>query len=209
MRLTVTQNITLDGVIDATEGWFSPEGEEDTTDIEATLREQMQQEDGLLFGRRTFEDMRGYWPNQTDDETGITDHLNRVPKYVMSSSLQDPEWENTTVLRGPLEDEVRALKAEPGQNLGITGSISVVHDLIGAGLVDEYRLFVYPVVLGQRSAAVRGRRGRARAATARGQAVSFRHRPDALLTRLNHGRRRRRWPWSNRAPAAEPSLRAR
>ena len=151
MRLTVTQNITLDGVIDATEGWFSPEGEEDTEDIEATLREQMQQEDGLLFGRKTFEDMRGYWPNQTDDETGITDHLNRVPKYVMSSSLQDPAWENTKVLRGPLEDEVRALKAEPGQNLGITGSISVVHDLIGAGLVDEYTLFVYPVVLGRGS----------------------------------------------------------
>ena len=149
MRLTVTENITLDGVIDATEGWFSPEADEDTTDIEATLREQMEQEEGLLFGRKTFEDMRGYWPQQTDDTTGITDHLNRVPKYVMSSSLQDPEWENTTVLRGALEDEVRALKAEAGQDLGITGSISVVHDLIGAGLVDEYRLFVYPVVQGR------------------------------------------------------------
>lgn len=151
MRLTVTENITLDGVIEATEGWFSPDGDEDgdATDIEATIQEQMEEEEALLFGRKTFEDMRGYWPHQTDDTTGITNHLNQVSKYVLSSSLQDPEWENTTVLRGVLEDEVRALKDQPGRNLGVTGSISVVRDLISAGLVDEYRMFVYPVVLGR------------------------------------------------------------
>ena len=150
-RLIVTQNITLDGVIDATEGWFVPTGEEDgdTSDIAATLRTHMQAQDALLMGRKTFEQMRGFWPYQTDDTTGVSDHLNRVSKYVMSTTLEDPEWENSTVLRGPLEDDVRALKAEPGAEIGITGSISVVHDLIAAGLADEYRLFVYPVVLGR------------------------------------------------------------
>jgi dihydrofolate reductase len=151
-KLVVTQNITLDGVIDATEGWFDPAGEDDqtdTSDIEAALQQQMRAQDALLLGRKTFEDMRGYWPLQTDDTTGVTEHLNAVSKYVMSGTLQDPEWENTTVLRGPLEDEVRALKAEPGKEIGITGSITVVHALVAAGLVDEYRLFVHPVVLGR------------------------------------------------------------
>jgi dihydrofolate reductase len=150
-KLVVTQNITLDGVIEAT-GWFDPAGEEDsvdTSDIEATIRREMEEQDALLLGRKTFEDMRGYWPRQTEDTTGITDHLNEVSKYVMSSTLRDPEWKNTTVLQGSLEDEVRALKAAPGKSIGITGSISVVRDLIPTGLVDEYRLYLYPVVLGR------------------------------------------------------------
>lgn len=152
MQLVVTQNITLDGVIEATGGWFAPAGEEtdvDNSDIETTLREHMEAQDALLLGRNTFESFRGYWPQQTDDTTSITDHLNKIQKYVMSSTMQEPEWENTTVLQGSLEDEVRALKAGPGKDIGITGSISVVRDLITAGLVDEYRLFVYPVVLGR------------------------------------------------------------
>jgi dihydrofolate reductase len=151
-KLVVTENITLDGVIEATEGWFAPAGDEDAgdnSDIEATLRRQMEAQDALLLGRKTFEDLRGYWPHQTDDTTRITDHLNEVSKYVVSSTLQDPEWQNTTVLQGSLDDEVRALKAAPGRDVGITGSITVVRDLISAGLVDEYRLFVYPVVLGR------------------------------------------------------------
>ena len=152
MKLIVTQNTTLDGVIEATGGWFAPAADEtdvDNSDIEMTLREHMGAQDALLLGRNTFESFRGYWPLQTDDTTGISKHLNEVQKYVASSTMQHPEWENTTVLQGSLEDEVRALKAGPGKGIGVTGSISVVRDLISAGLVDEYRLFVYPVVLGR------------------------------------------------------------
>jgi len=149
-RLVVTESITLDGGIDAAEGWFDPgDDAQDSADMVAAIQEEMAEQDELLLGRRTFEDMRGYWPHQTDDTTGITDHLNRVAKHVLSTALDDPAWENTTVLRGPLEEEVRALKAAPGRDIGITGSISVVHQLVAAGLVDEYRLFVYPVVLGR------------------------------------------------------------
>lgn len=152
MQLIVTQNITLDGVIEMIGGWFDPAGGEggvDSSDIEAVLRQQMEAEDALLLGRNTFESFRGYWPRQTDDTMGITDHLNEVHKYVASSTVRDPEWENTTVLRGPLEDEIRTLKARPGKEIGVTGSIGVVRELIAAGLVDEYRLFVFPVVLGR------------------------------------------------------------
>ncbi|MEJ7841794.1 MAG: dihydrofolate reductase family protein [Rubrobacter sp.] len=152
MQLVVTQNITLDGVIEMIGGWFDPasgEGGVDSSDIETTLRKHMEEQDALLLGRNTFESFRGYWPQQTNDTTGVTNHLNEVQKYVVSSTIEDPEWENTTVLGGSLENEVRALKARPGKEIGVTGSISVVRDLIAAGLVDEYRLFVYPVVLGR------------------------------------------------------------
>ena len=79
----------------------------------------------------------------------MTDHLNKVDKFVLSTTMSDPAWENSTVLHGDLLDEVRRLKDRPGGNLGVTGSITVCHDLIGAGVVDEYRLLVYPVVVGQ------------------------------------------------------------
>lgn len=150
MRLVVTQNITLDGVIEMIGDWFDPaSGEEaDNSDLVAVMRRQMEREDAMLLGRNTFEDFRGYWPHQTDDTTGITEQLNKVQKYVVSNTMQDPQWENTTVLGGSLEEEVRALKALPGNDLVVTGSISVVRELISAGLVDGYRLFVYPVVLG-------------------------------------------------------------
>ena len=150
--LIVTENITLDGVIEATEGWFDPAGadaEIDQSDVEAAIREQREAADALVLGRVTFEQMRGYWPLQTDDPTGIADYLNRVSKYVLSSTLQDPQWEHTTVLQGALVDEIQALKSESGKDIVTTGSITVVGELIAAGLVDEYRLFVYPVVLGR------------------------------------------------------------
>ncbi|MGI8985629.1 MAG: dihydrofolate reductase family protein [Nocardioidaceae bacterium] len=146
------QNITVDGVIEETGGWFAPAGDEadvDNSDVEETLRKQMESEGALLLGRSTFEEFRGYWPAQIDDTTGITAHLNQVSKYIVSSTMQDPEWENTTVLRGPLVDEIGSLKDQPGGEIGVTGSITLVHALIAAGLVEEYRLFVYPVVLGR------------------------------------------------------------
>jgi dihydrofolate reductase len=149
--LVVTENITLDGVIDASEGWFSvaDDAEVDQSDLTAALREQSDAADAVLFGRVTFEQMRGYWPNQTDDTTGVTDYLNRVTKYVVSSTLTDPAWEHTTVLPADgFQDELRAVKSKPGKDIVTTGSITLVHTLIPAGLVDEYRLFLYPVVLG-------------------------------------------------------------
>jgi dihydrofolate reductase len=149
--LIVTENMTLDGVIEATEGWFGPAGEDandDHSDVEAALREQREAADAFLVGRVTFEQMRDYWPQQAEDTTGISDYLNNVSKYVVSSRLRDPEWERTTVLHGALRDEIQALKSHPGKDIVTTGSIALVRDLIAAGLVDEYRLFVYPLVLG-------------------------------------------------------------
>ena len=145
MHIVLTENCTANGVVDLAAGWFDPADQTDDLLLAAT-RAHMDEQDALLLGRRTFESFRSYWPNQTDDTTGITDHLNQVHKYVLSTTLQDPGWEPTTVLRDL--DAVRALRDRPGQ-LGVTGSITVAQQLVAADLVDEYRLFIYPVLVGE------------------------------------------------------------
>ncbi len=85
---------------------------------------------------------------QTDDPTGVSDYLDAVDKYVVSATLDDPGWEHSTVLRGDLVEEVRALKGADGRDIVATGSVRLVHALIADDLVDEYRLFVFPVVVG-------------------------------------------------------------
>ena len=147
-KLVVTQNITLDGVIDMAEGWdnVSARVAAGAEEQVAALQQQAAASDALLLGRKTFTDMRGYWPDAAEDETGNTAHLNRTAKYVLSSTLTDPEWANSTIIRGL--DEVRALKEERGKDIVVTGSIQLTHALIEAGLVDEYRLFVFPAIVG-------------------------------------------------------------
>jgi dihydrofolate reductase len=149
-QLIITENITVDGVIDLSGQWFTPStGAEEDADQLAVLRKQDETADGLLLGRQTFEDFRGYWPLQTDDQTGITAYLDRVEKYVLSATLTEPGWRNTTILRGELVEEVRALKQSEGMDIVCTGSVSVARALVSTGLVDEFRLFVYPVVMGR------------------------------------------------------------
>jgi len=151
-ELIVTENITVDGVIDMAKGWFHAGGDPnlDTTDLQEEMRAQGTRSDALLLGRQTFEDFRGYWPQQKGDTTGTTDYLNQVTKYVVSSTLGEPGWENTFVLGGDVLEEVRALKELPGQSdVVVTGSMRLVAELVPSGLVDEYRLFVYPYVAGE------------------------------------------------------------
>ena len=187
-ELIVTQNITLDGVIDAAEGWFSPSGEgeevDDQSEIIEAIAEQSARSDALLVGRVTFEHMRGYWPLQTDDPTGIRDHLDRVHKYVVSRTLQEPGWERSTVLRGPLLDDVQRLKAQPGKEIVATGSLTLMPDLIAGAVVDEFRLFVYPRRTWARPAALRRCHHRAAAPPRRGSALSLRNRAPAPPDRL-------------------------
>ncbi len=145
--LAITQNITLDGSIEMIGDWFDPR--QDAGDQLAEARRQDETADALVLGRQTFEDFRGYWPLQTADPTGITAYLDQVQKFVVSSTLTDPGWEPTTVLGGDPVAAVRQLKDQPGRDIVVTGSIMLTHALIVAGLVDEYRLFTYPVVQGR------------------------------------------------------------
>jgi dihydrofolate reductase len=145
--LAITQNVTADGGVEMLGDWFDPTAED--RQVTEAMNRFTERGDALLLGRRTFEDFRSYWPKQTDDRTGITDELNRIRKYVVSATLDDPAWQNSTVLSGDWRSHIAALKEQPGKDIIVTGSIRLCHALIEAGLVDEYRLFLYPVVQGR------------------------------------------------------------
>ncbi|MFC7490946.1 MULTISPECIES: dihydrofolate reductase family protein [unclassified Knoellia] len=147
-RLVITQNITLDGSIEMLGDWFDPQGQADMSDVLEEIGRQQRQSGALLVGRRTFEDMRGYWRDLQDDETGVSDHLNAVDKHVVSSTMTDPDWDRTEVVCGDVVEQVRSLKERDGKDIVLTGSIRLGHAMIAADLVDGYRLFVYPVVQG-------------------------------------------------------------
>ncbi|NHA66724.1 dihydrofolate reductase family protein [Phycicoccus flavus] len=144
--LALTQNTTLDARAEMLGGWFAAQGQNRAVVVEN--RRQREESDALLVGRRTFEDLRGYWRDLADDATGVSDHLNGVAKFVVSSTMDEPDWAGTTVLRGDVLEEVRALKAADGADIVCTGSVTLSHALLEAGLVDELRLFTYPVVQG-------------------------------------------------------------
>src|SRR5215218_7205356 len=111
-RLIVTENITLDGVVDTMTEWFTFAGGDDHA---AANQEHMHGADAVLLGRVTYQEFASFWPNQTADTTGVHDYLDRTHKYVVSTSLTDTEasWSNTTVLRGPVAAEIADLKARP------------------------------------------------------------------------------------------------
>lgn len=148
MRIIITQNMTLDGRAEMLDDWFDPQAQDE--ELSAELMRQSANEDVLLLGRQTFEDFRDYWPLQTDDVTGVADHLNQVDKRVVSTTLTgDPGWENTSIISGDPVEAVIALRDEPGRDVIVTGSITLAHALITAEVVDEFRMFTYPVWQGR------------------------------------------------------------
>jgi dihydrofolate reductase len=150
-RIVVTEFVSLDGVMegpagddDFVRGAWSFEvdrGEEgDTFKLDET-----REAEALLLGRRTYEGFAAAWPSRDGE---FADKFNNMPKYVVSSTLEDPEWNNTTVLGGDLEEEVSKLRGEREGDIVVHGSAQLVHALVENDLVDELRLMVFPVVLG-------------------------------------------------------------
>jgi dihydrofolate reductase len=135
--------ISLDGVIESpnewTGQWFSPElGEAVGSMIAAS--------DAMLFGRVTYDEMAAHWPQQTGE---LADQMNGITKYVVSGTLESAAWQNSTLIPArSAAAEIAELKRQPGQNIGMTGSATLVSWLLRQGLVDELHLLVFPVVLG-------------------------------------------------------------
>lgn len=145
--LVITQNTTIDGAIEMLDPWFDPQGQS-ADELEINHRDS-DACDTMVLGRRTFEDFRGYWPRQTDDTTGITDELNGLDKHVVTTTMTDPAWQHSTVIDGDPIAAVRDLMDRPGGEVVVTGSITLCHTLISAGLPTEYRLWTYPYVQGR------------------------------------------------------------
>jgi dihydrofolate reductase len=149
-RIVVTEFSSLDGVMEAPggedfkyKGWsFQFERGEDGNKfkLDETL-----EADALLLGRRTYEGFAAAWPSR---EGEFADKFNTMPKYVVSSTLKDPEWNNSTVLDGDVIEEATKLKQELDGVIQVPGSNRLVHTLIENDLVDELHLMIFPVVLG-------------------------------------------------------------
>ncbi|KAA0979359.1 dihydrofolate reductase [Paeniglutamicibacter gangotriensis] len=159
MKLTLTEFVSLDGVSqgpgspeeDTTGGftlggWFVPHMDQDFIDLAA---EWLGRADGLLLGRRTDEAFARDWPQITDADDPFTVRMNALPKYVATNSLEQGSWNPTTVLSGDIAAQVQELKKQPGRELQIHGSARLAGSLLAAGLIDELRLVVAPVVLGR------------------------------------------------------------
>jgi dihydrofolate reductase len=127
--------------------WFDPSPAGDVQDWLHATERLGASSDAVLLGRQTFEDFRGYWPQHTDEPAGS--YLDQVQKYVVSTSMTDPEWRNSTILSGDPVEEVRRLKDADGGDITLTGSITLAHAVLAAGLVDEIRLLVFPAVQGR------------------------------------------------------------
>ena len=103
--------------------------------------------DGLLLGRKTYEIFSAHWPH-VDDEDPVAAKLNSVPKYVASTTLDSVEWNNSTLLEGDVAEEVAKLKDQPGTEIQVTGSGGLIQTLLKHDLVDEFRLWTFPVLIG-------------------------------------------------------------
>ncbi len=151
-RLIVSEFLTLDGVMEdpggaekfERGGWAfqfqrGPEGDKFKMD-------EMLNAGALLLGRLTYEEFARAWPSRTGE---FADMMNGMPKHVVSTTLQAPTWNNTSIIKGNIAEEVRRLKAQPGKDILVAGSGRLVQTLLQNDLVDEYRLMIFPVILGK------------------------------------------------------------
>ena len=143
-KVVAVELVSLDGVMESPEEWAFSYSNEETEEANASG---MAASDALLMGRVTYEQMVAYWPNQPGG-VPMVDYINSVSKYVVSTTLEEPlEWNNSTLIRSNVEEEITRLKRQPGENITILGSGALVRLLLRGGLIDELRLMVYPVVL--------------------------------------------------------------
>jgi dihydrofolate reductase len=152
-KVVVSEFVTVDGVMEDPGGASkSPQGgwafqfdrgaEGDKFKLDELLAAE-----AMLLGRVTYEGFAAAWPSMTD-EVGFAEKMNGMPKYVVSKTLESADWNNSTVIRGNVADEVSKLREQPGGDILVAGSAHLVNTLKEHDLVDEYRLMIFPIVLG-------------------------------------------------------------
>jgi dihydrofolate reductase len=152
-KIIVSENVTLDGVVQDPAGvegfrhggWVGRIGDRGRDEAARVALEEALSTEAMLLGRRSYEFLAARWPSRTGE---FADRMNSKPKYVVSSTLHDPAWNNTTVLKGDVVSEVSTLKQQLAGDIVVAASFRLVHALLEHDLVDELRLMIYPVVLG-------------------------------------------------------------
>ena len=142
-KIVAGLTISLDGVIEAADEWMGPWF---NPELGQTIGSLMAAQDALLLGRVTYQEFAGHWPQQTGE---MADTMNGATKYVVSGTLESADWQNTTLIPAAKAfAEIAELKQQPGQNIGMTGSGTLVSSLLREGLLDELHLLVFPLVAG-------------------------------------------------------------
>jgi len=146
-KLVVSAWISIDGVFDADTmpQWFSPF---DSLSKNEYIRDSIVKADALLIGRTTYEMLASYWPLQLNDDNGPAGKINSMEKFVVSTTLEKPAWNNSTIIDKNIIEEIRELKNQNGNEIQIPGSATLVHSLMKANLIDEYRFLVHPIIMG-------------------------------------------------------------
>jgi dihydrofolate reductase len=153
VKIIVSENVSLDGVIQDPAGdegfrhggWIGRIGDRSRDEAAKVALDEALGTEAMLLGRRSYEFLAARWPSRTG---ALADRLNSKPKYVVSSTLHDPAWNNTTMLKGDAVSEVSTLKQQLAGDIVVAASFQLVHALLEHDLVDELRLMIYPVVLG-------------------------------------------------------------
>jgi len=139
--------ISLDGVVEAPNEWQFDVMDDDMI---AAITAQMEAEGAMLMGRVSYQEWASYWPTSTDEP--YASHINNMPKYVVSTTLDDVEWgkwEKPTLVKDDLAKEINKLKQQPGKTISVGGSPTLVRSLLQEGLLDEFKLMIHPVVVGK------------------------------------------------------------
>jgi dihydrofolate reductase len=152
-KIVISENVSLDGVVqDPTGeegfrhgGWFAQVGDKDREGRAKVVLDEALGAEAFLLGRRSYEFLAARWPSRNGE---LADRLNSLPKYVVSSTLEDPDWNNSTVLKGDVVNEVSKLKQELNGEIVVPASFQLLRTLLEHDLVDELRLKIFPVVLG-------------------------------------------------------------
>ena len=145
-KVVASEFVSLDGVVEAPDKWHFPYFNDQMGDaIEAA----MAASDAMLMGRVLYEEWAAFWPNQDPDENPVAARMNGVRKYVVSTTLEEPlQWQNSTLIGDNVAEVISRLKEQPGKDISISGSPTLVRSLLEDGLLDELRLMLHPIIVG-------------------------------------------------------------
>jgi dihydrofolate reductase len=145
-KVVASEFVSLDGVVESPDKWHFPYFNDQMGDA---IGAAMAASDAMLMGRVLYEEWAAFWPNQDPDENPVAAQMNGVRKYVVSTTLEEPlEWENSTLIGDDVAEEISRLKEQPGKDISISGSPTLVRSLLQGDLLDELRLMLHPIVVG-------------------------------------------------------------
>jgi dihydrofolate reductase len=145
-KVIASEFVSLDGVVESPDKWHFPYFNDEMGDA---IGAAMATSDAMLMGRVLYEEWATFWPKQDPDENPVAARMNGVRKYVVSTTLEEPlEWNNSTLIGDNVAEEILRLKEQPGKDISISGSPTLVRSLLEDDLLDELRLMVHPIVVG-------------------------------------------------------------